>query len=432
MKILIICTYFPPDTAIAAKRPYMFAKYLSEFGHSVTVLRSGFIEKTPDKSFDENTCGFKIVTYSDFKTGKGVLNRKRLLFLPLPLYNFALKTYRFIVEPFKVYKAFKSKDDTFNLIKQAIDKLDNEQPFDVVFSTYSTLPNIPAGKYAREKFGCKWVLDFRDRIVQPDNKSWLWNFVFSNVEKKAIFDADKVTEISDDLFKAANYQTDKLVTLYNGYCSENSCVVTSSAKNDCLSFFYAGSIYGKRGKTIMVLFEVLSSLLNEGKIKLEHLKINFAGNEGAEVIKMASNYGMESIVVNHGYLQPANIFKLESESDVFLVLSENTMNYQGILTGKFYEGIQCRKPILSIVYGDTPNSELYRLNKTYHYGFCYESCRAKEMEDELKFFILTLYNSKINEGKIDFKLSKQVIEKFDYRNLTRELESLFVDLVSNK
>ena len=44
MNVLIIATFFPPDTAIAAVRPYLFAKYLTKMGHQVTVLRSGLLE----------------------------------------------------------------------------------------------------------------------------------------------------------------------------------------------------------------------------------------------------------------------------------------------------------------------------------------------------------------------------------------------------
>ena len=52
MKILILTTYYPPDTAIAAVRPYMFAKYLAQQGHQVTVLRSGEINKRCENFFD--------------------------------------------------------------------------------------------------------------------------------------------------------------------------------------------------------------------------------------------------------------------------------------------------------------------------------------------------------------------------------------------
>ena len=38
MKILIISQYFPPESGAAAQRVGSFARYLSEFGHDVTVI----------------------------------------------------------------------------------------------------------------------------------------------------------------------------------------------------------------------------------------------------------------------------------------------------------------------------------------------------------------------------------------------------------
>ena len=434
MNILIICTWFRPDTAIAAKRPYMFAKILSERGHNVTVIRSGLIHKVIDESFDESNFNFKIVSYFDSNSVRiakvsAANNAKQILsFLPFPFYNLLKKILNILSEPLIVYRAKRMQSLHFEKIKETIDKLESHN-FDIVFSTYGEMANIDAGRYARNIFHCKWVLDFRDRIVQPHNKSWLWNVVFSKFECKAINDADKVTAVSDDLFTAANYPSDKLVTLYNGYCSEDNIIVSSNT--EFLSFSYAGSVYGLRGKALIALFEVLNSLLNDNKIELSRIKLNIAGSNGDEIVRIASKYGLESIVVNHGYLQPKQIQHLLAESDVFLVLSENTKFYQGILTGKFYEGVQFKKPILSIISGNTPNSELFRLNDVYHYGFCYETCRSKEMKNKFRSFIMSLYISKIETGIVDFNLNDELVEKFDYRNLTKELESLFIDLVKN-
>ena len=38
MRILILTTFYPPDTAVAAVRPYMLAKYLAQRGHEVTAV----------------------------------------------------------------------------------------------------------------------------------------------------------------------------------------------------------------------------------------------------------------------------------------------------------------------------------------------------------------------------------------------------------
>ena len=53
MNFLIICSYYPPDSAISAVRPYMFAKYLSQSGNKVTVLYSGAFNSTPDESYEK-------------------------------------------------------------------------------------------------------------------------------------------------------------------------------------------------------------------------------------------------------------------------------------------------------------------------------------------------------------------------------------------
>ena len=63
MNILIITTYFLPDTAIAAVRPYMFAKYLSQNGHRITVLRSGMAHRNLDRSLNYEDLDISVYSY---------------------------------------------------------------------------------------------------------------------------------------------------------------------------------------------------------------------------------------------------------------------------------------------------------------------------------------------------------------------------------
>ena len=54
MNILIITTMYIPDSAIAAVRPYMFARYLADQGENVTVLRSGEFERQPFAEYEKD------------------------------------------------------------------------------------------------------------------------------------------------------------------------------------------------------------------------------------------------------------------------------------------------------------------------------------------------------------------------------------------
>ena len=62
MRILILTTYYPPDTAVAAVRPYMLAKYLTQSGHNVTVLRSGEFYNSASDFFDM-TIPVRVISY---------------------------------------------------------------------------------------------------------------------------------------------------------------------------------------------------------------------------------------------------------------------------------------------------------------------------------------------------------------------------------
>ena len=435
MKILIICTQFPPDTSIASKRPYMFAKYLSEFGHDVTVLCSGIVGRKKDKSYDVNQNKFRVITYLKDVTGTDNTNTQTLAhrnagLVPAVIRDFVQKIYHTICEPLNIRKRRKFIDYHYQNIRVALDSMKDEK-FDVVFTTFSELSNIYAGAYAKALFGCKWILDFRDRIVQLSHLSWLWNTMYKPVERKYIEKADAVTAISEDLFYGTNYPSSKIHTIYNGYepLLQLEEQIESSNK---LSFCYTGMVYGHRALALEPLFRVLTSLVNSKQVDVKNLSFEYAGPSGEEVDKLAIKYGLREIITQHGYLLTKDVVKLQQQSDVFVVLSWNHINERGILTGKFYDGIQVKKPILTLMYGETPYSELYRLNETYHYGFCYEQANGSLQDEEFSRYILDLYKQKVTQGRIEYNVSEAFAEKFKYENLTKELEALCFLLTKKK
>ena len=170
MNILIICTFYPPDTAISAVRPYMLAKYLSKHGHHVTVLRSGMINKTADEFYPALN-DVRVISFlgensqaERFARGEAMYNKvsdgkSRIAFLPSPVRKAVSSVYHWIDAPRQYRKRKRLASQHYELQKREIDNLKNEH-FDIVFSTYSELENAYAGEYARDVLGCKWIMDF--------------------------------------------------------------------------------------------------------------------------------------------------------------------------------------------------------------------------------------------------------------------------------
>lgn len=434
MNVLIITTYYPPDTSIAAVRPSMFAKYLTQMGHRVTVLRSGMMDCAADRSLTGQNSGIRVISFMGenspaerFERGEEVQTQfsnvpKRTDKLPYGLRKAADQVFRATKSMMVGMKVARAKK-RFTMQKSCIDSLAGEH-FDVVFATFNQLENIYAGKYAAEKFGCKWILDLRDPIARRSDGNYITYLRWKQIQEKAICSADICTAVSDGVAEEVCQGTDKqVITLYNGY--DDDTVLKNEAPNDgILRFCYTGVMYKNRSSSS--LFCTIRRLVDEGKLDITKVQFEYAGPHFDMIREQAMPCNMESILVNHGYVSRAEAAKIQARSDVFVVLTWNTEYERGVLTGKFYEGIRARKPILTLVSGDVPNSELFMLNQKYHYGFCYEECADSAELEKLYRWVEDAYNRKQNGSTVDYLPRVELFEDFTYQKLTKQLEKIML------
>ena len=442
MRILIITTYYPPDTAIAAVRPYMFAKYLKQYGHDVTVLRSGLLAQPPDCSFAGHE-GIRVITYlgedspsmcferdpSSFIQHTPPTKKSRFAFLPESLRKRLAKVRYTLAAPYDFYHWYKKelRQNRFEPMKAELDRLAGES-FDVVFSTYCSVENIWGGEYASKLFGAKWIQDFRDPI-KPPYPSNLGTSFWNRIQKNAVRNSDLCTAVSDDLAKFLSAQAGGIPvhTLYNGYAPNTADTESTVPEKDCLTFCYTGTVYPNQ-QDCSPLLHALRRLADDGKISLSQVRILYAGNDFSYWSDQAKKYGLEKLLTDYGYISREESAKLQAASDIFLVLSWNTQAKKGILTGKFYEGIRAKKPILSLVSGNIPYSELDLINQKYRYGFCYENCREKEQLGALCDYLEDLYREKMSAGSISYNPDPALATDFRYDTLAKKLEALCLQL----
>lgn len=446
MNILIITTYYPPDTAIAAVRPYMFAKYLSIQGHRVTVIRSGVINKTMDNYYPKLE-DVEVISY----LGKNCLAEKfdrgeieitinqpsgksRISFLPYSFRTIASKTYHTTIRPIKYIQKKNQSKMRFELIKKEIDSLRDRQ-FDIVFSTYSEIENAYAGEYASKVFKCKWVMDFRDPIAQKNGQQ-LWEYLLNKRKQESIIEkADLCTAVSDELFMKNESRNSKIVSIHNGFDDHPSIdsshnVFSELIPDDVLTFCYTGQLYGKREQAWESFIKAIALLINDGVIDRKKIHLYYAGNGADAAQNIIQRYHIEDTFTDFGYLPKAEVEKLQKQTDFFLVLSWNTKYEKGVLTGKFYEGLSVQKPIIAIVEGKVPNSELFQLNRHEKYGFCYETVDNNLFVD-LCNYIKEAYEEKMIKGTIIFKPGDGIRNQFSYKSIAQSLESHLIKLLND-
>ena len=448
MKILVICSFFPPDTEIGAVKPYMISKYLSQFGHEVTVLRMGYIKEMADNSYGDYKKGLEIVNAqgpnSDvdrLERGELVIGHKDKTHIHLP--KWIDLSARFFLQPIITYRRIRRKDKLFKLQKGKIDLLkERGKKYDIVYSTFFELENIFAGEYAAKTFDAKWILEFRDpvkdtKVINYPGFEIVWNTYANIIVKHALAICDICTCVSEDLakeFKAISPSSD-IKIMYNGYDTNNSDINIKEdliINQEILSICYTGTLWEESIFGLESLILCINRLIEEGVIDEQKIRIHYAGKSSNAIKELFSRYGRSGILDDHGYVSRDQAELIQKRSDIFLVLSWNTKQSKGILTGKFYEGIKAEKPILSIVHGNEPNSELLEINNKYHYGFCYETAQESKMANPLSNFIVNMYNQKITKGYIDYEPEKELKEAFHYKNITKQFEMWCEELMREK
>ncbi len=441
MKVLIVTTFYPPDTAVAAVRPYMFAKYLTKLGHEVTVLRSGEIEHG-FSSFYKNDPSVRVISFlgdespaERYERGENIEELSsggRFRFIPVAFRSLLLKIYFLLFGTPSFSKTMSTTQSRVQMQKNALDRLSAEH-FDVVFATYGLTENIFAGQYAAQLFDCPLIQDFRDTLANREFQNRRQYAVMKKIQDDAVKCADICTAVSEGVLRevcSGEYQSRGRV-LYNGfeYAPDADFAITS--EKDVLSFCYTGQVYaGKRDFSPLLM--ALRKLADENKISLDKVRIHYAGRDFEYLYQKAQKYGVANVVIDHGHMQREDVLALQKRSDLFVVLSWNTKKSQGVLTGKFYEGIRAHKPILAIVAGEVPNSELNLIEQTYHYGFCYETSRKKEQFSRLCDYIEKAYQDKMASGAVEYAPNAALAEDFRYDILSKRLEEICHRLIREK
>lgn len=447
MNILIITTFFPPDTNIGSVRPYQLAAGLSALGETVTVIRAGIIDLLPSDEYI-NDKSFELISALGKNCPAEKYTRGERYSLPVGKQNWLRSLPRLVRLPLKTVrdsaliligkppKCMRSCGEMLKYQKRAIDRLKSiDRKYDVVFSTCGSFENIYAGRYAAKVFGAKWIMDYRDSMIMHGSMydDFWWNRYAKAATVLSLADADTVTAVSEGLANELReiYPSKKPVVLYNGF-DDKETLPEHFSESGTLSFCYTGRLYTDRLPALKDFADCLSELIKEGEIDRSRIRFCYAGPDSGTIHDIFSKAGIRDILTDKGYLSRTETTALQMSSDIFTLFSWNTKKSKGILTGKFYEGIKTRKPVLAMLTGNAPESELMMLQKRYDYGFCYEQCTKAASMPALKHFITKLYNEKISCGSLSYQPSEELYNAFSYTTLSKKLRGLMYELTDKE
>ena len=298
-------------------------------------------------------------------------------------------------------------------LKKALELIKTEQ-IDVVITSGPPHSTHLIGEKIKSLTGIRWVADFRDPwtdifYYKELYHSGLASRIDKYLENKVLTSADKIITVSEELgkllLKKIPDTPDKMVIIPNGY-DEADFENIVAVKNECFTITYTGTI--SMSYRIGEFIEAICLLPDSVK---RQIKIRFVGNVPDEILKLFRLKNMDSMVEVLGYIPHNQAISQMMSASMLLMAIPDSPDNKGIVTGKFFEYLAAKRPILAIgpVGGEVDIMiQKSKAGKLFSY----------DEKEKMKMYILKIFEQEQNGS---YQSETTGTEKYTRRNLTEKL-----------
>lgn len=358
-KVLVITYYWPPSGGSGVQRILKFVKYLPSFGikpYVVTVRE----DKASYPVFDNTLINdvpseaevYRTDTFEPYEIYSRLLGKKSI---PMGFSNesnpSAFQSFsRFIRGNFFIPDARKG------WIKYAFEescRLIEEKQINIVLTTSPPHSVQQIGLKLKKKYNIKWIADLRDPwtdiyYYNEFHHHFLAKKLDMKYEKQVLECADKIITVSSplkDLFvnKSNKIESSKVSIIPNGFDQKDFQEKEESSQDEFI-ITYTGTLADSYNPNVFFdSFNKVISRYSEVKFKLI-----FLGNLASSVV----DYLRKVVSAKHLEILPfvtheESIKYLLRSTVLFLVIPQ-IKHDKGILTGKLFEYLAAKKPIVCI------------------------------------------------------------------------------------
>lgn len=358
MRILIISAYFPPYNAIGALRVGKLAKFLVARGHEVRVVSAQEDSLPQTAELEIPAEHVSAVPWVDVNA------------LPQRLLERKVKAYRQGTEGLgatvsrmgELYRTLLNIPDNhigwYGPALRAGEAVIRDWRPDLIYASATPQTGLLVAQRLSARHGIPWVAELRDLWV--DNHYYQFprwrRAIDSFLERKALSTAALLVTVSEPLAEVlrAKYNRPTVVVM-NGFDPADFPADPRPAPPDQLTILYTGMIYpGRRDPT--PLFQALGRM---GPLA-DKVRVRFYGRLLPGMQALIERFGVQRQVEMHGPVSYRDSLRLQAEADVLLLLLWDTPEERGVFTGKLFEYLGARRPILTLGLEDGVAADLIR------------------------------------------------------------------------
>lgn len=419
MKVLIISYYWPPAGGSGVQRWLKFVKYLHHFDIEPII----YTVDNPNYPKEDVTLNSEIP--------KNIVVLKNPIFEPTDVFFWKQKGVKkedvanstnngllsFIRGNFFV------PDPKIFWVKSSVKFLQNylnHNPVDVIISTGPPHSmHLIAKKISRQN-NIKWIADFRDPWTDLYYNKEFKQLSFAKnknkkLEKSVLENADCVLTVSNSLKTDFEKIAKKVVVITNGF-DEEVLEETKVVLDSKFTISYIG-LLPKQSNPI-TFFKVLKKLCDADEIFKNDVRLLFVGDISGDVQTEITKNKLSEITEIKGYVSHQEAISFQKKSQVLLLLIPNVPKSEGILTGKLFEYLTAKRPILAL---GPENGDLSMILKNTNAGVVIDH----QNEEKISTEISRLYQQ-YKQGVLT--VNSKNLEQYHRKNLTAQLATIIKNL----
>ena len=429
-KVLIVTYYWFPSGGAGVQRWLKFTKYLRDFGWEPIIYTPEnpefpSIDKSFEKDLPEGLTVIKTPIWEPYNVYRKLTRKKKNE--PINAAFISENKKQGWKEKLSIWIRgnFLIPDPRRFWIKPSVKYLTGylkENPVDAIITTGPPHSMHLIGLGVKKNLpDLQWIADFRDPWTNIDfykelNLTWLADKIHRRLEKKVVRHADSMVTVSEGWMKEFEQMKPKRIqVISNGY-DESDVKQTAVQLDEKFSISHIGTLNAARNP--QTVWKVLSKICADNLEFKADLQIQLVGKVDFSVLESIREHNLQDSLNKIDYLSHSEAIAKQQSSQILLLLINQSPNANGILTGKFYEYLASKRPILAI--GPTDGDAAWVLNDTgagTMVGFSDEMATEKAILD-----YYTRYKSNT------LVVQTESVEKFSRRSLTGELALLLNSL----
>lgn len=403
-KVLLLAYFFPPRGAAGSPRAAYIAKYLPRFDWQVSVMTPKFQNGEPPSwaSILETDYSDTIGRIKHFlRISKNVSAHTLLGSLPPKANSKMTVRQRFVEASFSVL-AFPDPHIGWlqHAARAAKRELESGAYSAVVSTSFPYTAHLAVRRALRGK-PVPWLADLRDPWRGNSLITGIPAILHTELERKTLSHASAISTVSAPIARQIkqNYPATPVYEIRNSF-DPDDWIGVEYKRPEKFTITYAGSLYqGLRDPE--PLFDALRDEINAGFIHRERVELILYVQREDWLIQAIEQRGLQDIVAIKGYVEREQVLRAERATSVNLLLLRDLAGEDGVYTGKLFEYIGARLPIIS--FGGPEQSVVRELLARIggSYATSYEELRAT---------LRSFYHAHIND--YDLKLNQDNVEPF--------------------